>query len=136
MIYIVLKIISGEEVIGYIDLDNEDDIPNLEFFEVGNPMWIVSDEDGSMKLRDATILAQNKGLIFYTENVITCYKPSEPLVEYYRAASEYALQCTQPEINKQILHAKEEVEQMMKDAKEFESGLTKYILKASKTSIH
>jgi hypothetical protein len=25
---------------------------------------------------------------------------------------------------------------MMKDAKEFESGLTKYILKASKTSIH
>lgn len=136
MIHIVLKLITGEEVIGTLEIENEDDIPTLESFDVASPMWVVSEDGGSMKLRDATMLAQNKGLVFYTDNVITCYKPTEELVDYYKAAIEYSQTCTQAEINKQISHATEELKQVMQEVRDFEANIFKFAMKASKTSVH
>lgn len=133
--FIVLKIISGEEVVGQIPQENTAEIADLEYFEVINPMWIVAERGGSMKLRDATMLSADKALIFYTENVITCYIPTETLVEYYKAASEYN-NITRTDIDKQIAMATEELQQSMKEAEDLQENITRFALKASKTSIH
>jgi hypothetical protein len=140
--YLVLKIVSGEEVIGVLAVENMVETHNLEYFELTDifeltdPMWIVADREGSMKLRSATILAAENRLVFCPENVIAAYMPSQPLIEYYKTATGYTQKYTQVDIDKQIHLATEELAQATKDAEEFESNLTKFIAKASKVSIH
>ena len=134
--YLVLKIVSGEEVIGVLAVENMVETHNLEYFEMTDPMWIVADREGSMKLRSATILAAENRLVFCPENVIAAYMPSQPLIEYYKTATGYTQKYTQVDIDKQIHLATEELAQATKDAEEFESNLTKFIAKASKVSIH
>lgn len=134
--YIVLKIVSGEEVIGVLAVENMVETHNLEYFELTDPMWIVADREGSMKLRSATILATENRLVFCPENVIAAYMPGHPLIEYYKTATGYTQKYTQVDIDKQIYFATEELAQATKEAEEFESNLTKFIAKASKVSIH
>ena len=136
MIYIVLKIVSGEEVIGCLDIENMVDTNNLEYFDLTDPMWVVAGRDGSMKLQSATILASEHRLAIQPESVIAAYTPSESLIEYYKTAAEYSQKHTQIDIDKQIRLATEELVQASKDAEEFESNLTQFILKTSKASIH
>jgi len=136
MIYVVLKIVSGEEVVGCLDVESMVETNNLEYFELVNPMWVVAGRDGSMKLQSATILASEHRLAIQPESVMAAYTPSESLIEYYKTASEYSQTHTQVDIDKQIRLATEELVQASKDAEEFESNLTQFIMKTSKVSIH
>jgi hypothetical protein len=136
VIYLVLKVISGEEVIGMLDVDDVAAAEDLQYFDLIDPMWIVADQEGSMKLRSATILAFENKLIVLPEGVIASYIPSQSLIDYYKMASGYTQKYTQIEIDKQIRHATEDLVQAAKEADEFESNLTRFIAKTSKVSIH
>jgi hypothetical protein len=114
----VFKLISGEEIIGKLDIETDEEFDKLEQFELHDPMWIVSAEGGSMKLRDALILSENTSLIFIPECIITCYKPSTPLTNYYNRAREYSIDYTRAAVDAQIEIAAQDLEQLIADEKE------------------
>lgn len=115
---LVFKLISGEEIIGTLACETDEEFDKLEQFELMDPMWIVPSKDGAMKLRDACMLSENDGLIFVPECIITCYKPSINLVNYYLQASEYSKTFTRDGIGAQIDIATLELQQMMQEEKE------------------
>jgi hypothetical protein len=115
---LVFKLISGEEIIGTLACETDEEFDKLEQFELMDPMWIVPSKDGAMKLRDACMLSENDGLIFVPECIITCYKPSINLVNYYLQASEYSKTFTRDGIGAQIDMATLELQQMMQEEKE------------------
>jgi len=115
---LVFKLISGEEIIGTLACETDEEFDKLEQFELMDPMWIVRSKDGAMKLRDACMLSENDGLIFVPECIITCYKPSINLVNYYLQASEYSKTFTRDGIGAQIDMATLELRQMMQEEKE------------------
>jgi hypothetical protein len=115
---IVFKLISGEEIIGRLDIETDEQFAVLEQYELFDPMWIVPTEGGSMKLRDALMLSENTSLIFIPECIITCYKPSTPLTNYYKRASEYSINFTRESIDTQIEMATQDLVQEMADEKE------------------
>lgn len=140
MIHIVLKVISGEEVIGCLDVEDMAASNEHEYIGPGlqliDPMWIIADSEGSMRLRSATILSEENKLIIFPGSITITYKPSSTLIEYYKTMLEYTQKHTQGEIDKQIRHATKELEQAVKETEEFESNLTQFIAKVSKVSIH
>ena len=115
---LVFKLISGEEIIGTLACETDEEFDKLEQFELMDPMWIVPSKDGAMKLRDACMLSENDGLIFVPECIITCYKPSINLINYYLQASEYSKTFTRDGIGAQIDMATLELQQMMQEEKE------------------
>jgi hypothetical protein len=115
---IVMKLISGEEIMGALACETEEEFDKLEQYELMEPMWIVPSEGGAMKLRDACMLSENDGLIFVPECIITCYKPSLNLINYYLQASEYSREFTRPGIGAQIDLATEDLVQQMREEKE------------------
>jgi hypothetical protein len=64
------------------------------------------------------MLSENDGLIFVPECIITCYKPSINLVNYYLQAIEYSKTFTRDGIGAQIDLATLELQQMMQEEKE------------------
>lgn len=89
-----------------------------------------------MRLRAATILAEENKLIIFPDSIAITYKPSTTLIEYYKTMLEYVQKHTQGEIDKQIQRATKELEHAINETEEFESNLTQFIAKASKVSIH
>jgi hypothetical protein len=83
---IALKLINGDEIIGRLHVEDNVDPSRPEQFELYDPMWIIPDEKGSIRLRDALVLYSNSSLIFFPEHVIVCYIPSKSLDRYYQAA--------------------------------------------------
>jgi hypothetical protein len=114
----VFKLISGEEIIGRLEVDTEEEFDALEQYELHEPMWIVPSDGGSMKLRDALMLSENTSLIFIPECIITCYRPSIPLISYYKRASEYSTNFTRETIDIQIEMATQDLVQVMNEEKE------------------
>lgn len=136
MIHIVLKIISGEEIIGCLSVKDMAEASTLDYLLLIDPMWIIADSEGSMRLRAATILAEENKLIIFPDSIAITYKPSTTLIEYYKTMLEYVQKHTQGEIDKQIQRATKELEHAINETEEFESNLTQFIAKASKVSIH
>ena len=133
---IVFKLISGEEIIGRIDCDSDEDFNALEKYDLIDPMWIVPSENGSMKLRDATMLAESSVLLFYSDMIITCYKPSVHLLEYYKKAIIYSEEFTRSSINNQINLATYELEQSMKEEREYSAKLGDTLRKMTGSKLH
>jgi hypothetical protein len=133
---LVFKLISGEEIIGTLACETDEEFDKLEQFELMDPMWIVPTEGGAMKLRDACMLSENDGLIFVPECIITCYKPSINLVNYYLQACEYSKTFTRAGIGAQIDLATIELEQMMHEEKREEAKMGELYRKLTGTKLH
>jgi len=133
---IVMKLISGEEIIGNLACETDEEFDALEQYELMEPMWIVPTEGGAMKLRDACMLSENQGLIFVPECIITCYKPSESLVNYYNKASRYSIDFTRESIASQIDLATYELDQMMQEEKEQMAKLGEVLRKITGSKLH
>lgn len=133
---VVFKIITGEEIIGKLNCETDEEFDALENYELIDPMWIVPTEAGSMKLRDACMLSENQGLIFVPECIITCYKPTINLINYYNKASTYSAEFTRDSIASQIDIATYELEQMMRDEKDYADKMSEIIRKFSGSKLH
>ena len=133
---LVFKLISGEEIIGTLACETDEDFDKLEQFELMEPMWIVPSEGGAMKLRDACMLSENDGLIFVPECIITCYKPSINLINYYLQACEYSKTFTRAGIGAQIDLATIELEQMMHEEKREEAKMGELYRKLTGSKLH
>jgi glutaredoxin len=133
---LVFKLISGEEIIGTLACETDEEFDKLEQFELMDPMWIVPSEGGAMKLRDACMLSDNDGLIFVPECIITCYKPSINLINYYLQACEYSKTFTRAGIGAQIDLATIELEQMMHEEKREEAKMGELYRKITGTKLH
>ena len=133
---LVFKLISGEEIIGTLACETDEDFDKLEQFELMDPMWIVPSEGGAMKLRDACMLSENDGLIFVPECIITCYKPSINLINYYLQACEYSKAFTRAGIGAQIDLATIELEQMMHEEKQEEAKMGELYRKLTGSKLH
>jgi len=133
---LVFKLISGEEIIGTLACETDEEFDKLEQFELMDPMWIVPSRDGSMKLHDACILSANDGLIFVPECIITCYKPSTNLINYYLQASEYSKTFARDGIGAQIDLATIELQQMMQEEKEQETKMGEIYRKITGSKLH
>jgi hypothetical protein len=133
---LVFKLISGEEIIGTLACETDEEFDKLEQFELMDPMWIVPTEGGAMKLRDACMLSDNDGLIFVPECIITCYKPSINLINYYLQACEYSKTFTRAGIGAQIDLATIELEQMMHEEKREEAKMGELYRKLTGTKLH
>ncbi len=133
---LVFKLISGEEIIGTLACETDEEFDKLEQFELMDPMWIVPSEGGAMKLRDACMLSENDGLIFVPECIITCYKPSINLINYYLQACEYSKAFTRAGIGAQIDLATIELEQMMHEEKQEEAKMGELYRKLTGSKLH
>lgn len=136
MINVVLKLITGEEIIGRLNAESVEDIENMETFNIKSPMWVLEDETGSMKLRSATMLAEEKHLIFYNSDIITYYIPSKVLVDYYNSAVEFNTTYTQQEIDKQIKMATKELDRAINEYSSQESNIAGLLFNQFKITIH
>lgn len=132
---VVLKLLSGEEIIGKMECQTDEEFYKLESYELFDPMWIVPGESGAMKLRDAVMLAENAALIFNPEFIITCYHPSESLVRYYQCANDYSQRFTRAAINSQIDLATSELQEMIKEEEKYASSLTDTLLKMTNSTL-
>jgi hypothetical protein len=133
---LVFKLISGEEIIGTLACETDEDFDKLEQFELMDPMWIVPEKGGAMKLRDACILSENDGLIFVPECIITCYKPSINLINYYLQASEYSKTFARDGIAAQIDLATIGLQQMMQEEKDQEIKMGEIYRKITGSKLH
>lgn len=133
---VVFKIISGEEIIGKLECETDEEFDNLEHYELIDPMWIVPAEGGAMKLRDAVMLSDNTALIFIPETVITCYKPTINLINYYKKASLYSAEVARDSIGSQIDLATYELDQMLLEEKEYASKMGEALRKITGSKLH
>lgn len=133
---VVFKLVSGEEIIGRMVCESDEEFDTLEMYELFDPMWIVPNDYGAMKLRDALMLSENISLIFNPGDVITCYKPIKNLVNYYKRASEYSTDFTRESIASQIDLATYELEQMMQEEKEQIAKLGDVLRKITGSKLH
>jgi len=133
---VVFKLISGEEIIGALACETIEEFDKLEQYELMDPMWIVPDKGGAMKLRDACMLSENDGLIFVPECIITCYRPSINLTNYYLQASEYSKTFTRVGVGEQIDLATLELQQMMQEEKEQETKMGEIYRKITGSKLH
>ncbi len=133
---VVFKLLSGEEVIGRMVCETDEEFDTLEMYELFDPMWIVPSDQGAMKLRDALMLSENLSMIFNPGDVITCYKPMQSFVEYYTRASEYSINFTRSSIATQIELATQELEESMREEKEQAEKLGEILRKITGAKLH
>ena len=114
---IVMKLISGEEVIGTLGCATNEEYNMLEQYELIDPMGIIPTDNGSMKLRDACMLSENEVLIITPDYVILSYNPSSSLSKYYSRVCEYSKEFSRPGISAQIDLAREELDQQIYEEK-------------------
>jgi hypothetical protein len=119
MIY-VFKLISGEEIIGAFDDDDETPDKDMEFYNIACPMSIVDgyDEYGgvTMKLRDTMLLSDDNLLSIPNTAIITYYPASKIMIEYYKKAIIFAKKYTKKKIERQIKEATEQLEEAMAES--------------------
>jgi hypothetical protein len=127
-VIIALRLSNGDEIIGRLKVEDDDDLISVEQIELIDPMWIVSDEKGSIRLRDALVLYNNTTLCFFPEHVSITYRPSKNLERYYESAIQYSIEFTRGAIDAQIEESSIELEQWMQATREQ--------LNASKLKLH
>lgn len=133
---VVFKLLSGEEVIGRMECETDEEFDKLDYYELFDPMWIVPSEQGAMKLRDALMLSENLSLIFNPNDVITCYKPMQSFVDYYKRASEYSINFTRASIASQIELATQELDDSMREEKEQAAKLGEILRRITGAKLH
>lgn len=133
---VVFKLLSGEEIIGRMVCETDEEFETLEMYELFDPMWIVPNENGAMKLRDALMLSENLSLIFNPGDVITCYKPMQSFIDYYSRACEYSINFTRASIATQIELATQELEDTMREEKEQAAKFGEVLRKITGAKLH
>jgi hypothetical protein len=118
MIY-VFKLISGEEIIGAFESDDELSKNDVEYYNIATPMVIIDeyDEFGSatMKLRDAMLLSDEELMSLPSKTVMTYYPVSKIMADYYEKAVVFAKQYTKKKINRQIKDASDQLDEHMSE---------------------
>lgn len=133
---IVMKLISGEEIIGTLSCETNEEFVMLDQYELTNPMWLLPTDNGAMRLRDACMLSENEQLIFTSEYVILSYKPSSSLIKYYSRACVYSKEFTRSGVSAQIDLAAEELDQQMYDEKKEAAMLGELYRKITGSKLH
>lgn len=133
---IVMKLISGEEIIGSLPCETNEEFNMLLQYELTDPMWIVPTDSGAMKLRDACMLSDNEQLILTPDYVILSYNPSVSLTKYYLRVCEYSKDFTRPNIASQIDLATEDLEQQIRDEKKEAIVLGELYRKITGSKLH
>ena len=133
---VIFRLYSGEEIIGKLNVNTDEEFDNLEHYELFDPMWIVPTDGGAMKLRDACMLSLNEALIFHPESIITCYKPIDNLINYYQKACRYSVDFTRESIASQIDLAAQELDQMMQEEKEYIAKMSATLRKITGSKLH
>lgn len=133
---VVLKLVTGEEVIGRLSCNTDQEFDALDLYEMFDPMWIVPTENGAMKLRDALMLADNISLIFNPGDVITCYKPIQSLVQYYERAMEYSQKYTRDNINTQIEQSVLDMNDMIEEERQYEVKAAEIFRRMTGSKLH
>lgn len=131
-----MKLVSGEEVIGALSCETDEEFNLLDRYELTDPMWIVPAKGGALKLQDACMLSENELLTFTPESVIVNYKPSANLIKYYLRVCEYSKEFTRPGIDAQIDLATEDLDQQMRDEKKEAMQLGELYRKITGTKLH
>lgn len=133
---IILKLITGDEIVGSIACTTKDEINNLSHYVLKNPMWVVPGPGGTMKLCDACLISENDELIFKPNHTITYYIPSTSLINYYTQASEIAKSFAKIAINAQIDHAARDLELALHYEKEEAARQPKNFSSITSSKLH
>lgn len=131
----ILKLSSGEDIIGQVDTDL---LTYNGFCNIITPMTIVGvrDEDGhGMRLRDTTMLSKDGALTIHSSAVISFYEPSDTMVEYYKSAVLFAMKYTRAAIDEQIKMAVKDLEQSMQEEQDVAEKLTNLLLRNSRSTL-
>ncbi len=127
----ILRLTTGEEIIGEIE---DESLPNNEFYNILNPMFIVSsreDHGGAMKLRDFFLLSEEELLSLPKKRVMVEYAPSYTFLEYYKKASYYQRNYTKVMIDEQIRAATAELDEMISEENRHAKKLTDILMKTT-----
>ena len=105
----ILILVTGEEIIG--DMIHMEEVIHLK-----NPMRIIEDETG-MRLYDMLLFSHKEQnlLIFRADDVITLYRPSDPLVQYYHRAHDYSNKYVKAKSNASMELAIAELDGLLQD---------------------
>lgn len=132
----ILKLNTGEDIIGQIDIDL---LTYDGFCNIITPMTIVGmrDDHGhmGMRLRDTMMLSADGNLVIHTSTVSSFYVPSDPMVQYYKAAVTFAMKYTRAAIEEQIKMAVKDLEQTMHEEQDAAEKLTKLLLSTSRSTL-
>lgn len=128
----ILKLTTGEEIMGKVDIESSD-----EYYNVVDPMLVVGSRDiygeGAMKLRDALLLSDDAMLSIPSKHVILYYEPMLALQQYYDVAVDYSSKYTKPEISKQINDATMDIREGMRAEEKASKSLAELITKMQQT---
>lgn len=132
--YMIFKMISGDELVGRVVLTEplDGEVPVIVLHD---PQWIVTEENGSMKLRDALMLAAQDTMPIHLKDVLTMYKPHDSLVQYYTAAVIYNRRA-RPEFHTQTLDAAHTLYDTIREQQMEEAVRAARAAKASKKSLN
>ena len=89
MKHMIFKFASGDSVIGKIDFDSPVTSDN-NIHTLHDPQWIISEANGSMKLRDGMMLSDCDNFNIHMKDVLTWFTPSKSMIGYYEAAVNYS----------------------------------------------
>jgi hypothetical protein len=113
-----------------------DHVPESINFTVEDPMIIVSDETGAMRLRDMLLLSSERKIVVSVSSLFTSYTPTDTLKSYYQKALERAVQHGRAVIDTQIKTAIREMADKNREDQEYEAKLADMILSISGVTVH
>lgn len=133
---IIVKLITGEEVIGEIE---NNQLTYEEYYNIINPMVVTNARDDQgyvgMRLRDFLILSKDDVLTLPSKHVIAAYRPSDAMTEYYIKASYYSINYTKPLIDDQIKNATYEMDRSIEEEKAAMKEYTERLMKAAGSTL-
>ena len=132
---IVFKIVTGEDIIGTVNLPDGSNLGDMDPIDIVDPMYIVEMEGGGMKLRDACMLAADDILSVDPNSVVSYYYPSAAFIEYYNKASHYARTFTRDVINNQIIASVYDLEEQMKEDQRSAERISDILMKITGSTL-
>jgi hypothetical protein len=127
---VIFKLTNGEEIIG--DLTDHGE----HAYTLVDPMYIIESPDYGMRLRDCMMLSDEDRLSIKISHVITYYKPSKTLANYYGVASKFAAKFSRPMIDVQIQTSIAEMQIAMTEEEETVDRLTDTLRSITGSRLH
>lgn len=104
----IFKLVSGEEIIGYLDPQGLSPLEGPPYVSVDNPFTLVEEdtEHGTIiKLYNTLIFSSSERVYLNPTSVIASYPPAPEVTDYYLAVLEYSQKVIKPSMKAQITKA-------------------------------
>ena len=110
----IIKLASGEEIIGQTDADMM--LVHGIVYKIKNPMLILKmgSEDGPgimIKLHNLLLLSDNDTIDLRTSHIMATFEPGESLIKYYETALDYTTKIMKPTLNAHITTSADNLEE-------------------------